>query len=239
VSKSKSKKQKKSSKSNNVAAEVALAISAITNQADPVDMPSADDVYRLLAAEGSQEAMSDILKDIELKLTDITQATDALHQTITSICSAAQNNYCEHLAKVWLSLANGAANISNSRFNEIKAQDAFSSASFSIPSVVPPESEIVSVQTVSVMLGPDTKLLTEILNDINLAYGKMLGKSGLVMLATIANTLRIANTSTEILNNASQELDKAKVMLELLEAKFSNLTVESEQLNEQSTVKWL
>lgn len=239
MSKSKSKKQKKSSKPTSISAEIALAISAITNQADPVDMPSADDVYRLLAAEGSQEAISDILKDIELKLTDITLATDALHQTVTSVCSAAQNNYCEHLAKVWLSLANGAANISNSKFNEIKAHDIFSLASFSIPSVVPPDTEIDSVQTVNVMLGPDTRLLTEILANIDLAYGKIIGKAGLVVLATIANTLHIANTSTEILNNVSQELDKAKVMLELLEAKFSNLPVESEQLNEKSTVKWL
>lgn len=240
MSKSKSKKQKKSSKPTNVAAEVALIISQIANRADPVDMPSIDDVYKLLTTEGSREAVKDVLHDIELKITDIVLSADQLNRTVTNVRALVYGYaYAETLEKAWTSIVNGADNISNEKFNEVKTSVKFSSASFSIPSVVAPETEIDTVQTVAVMLGPNQDLLTNIEANIKLAYSKMLGESGLVLLTTVANTLRIVNSSTELLSNISQELSKTNAMLGLLNAKFSNLTIESEQFNDESPVKWL
>lgn len=238
--KSKSKKQKKSSKPTNVAAEVSLIISQIVNRADPVDMPSTDDVYKLLATEGSREAVKDVLHDIELKLANIVRAIEQLNQAASDIRSSVYGySYAETLEKIWASIVSGAGNISNEQFNEIKTSEIHSSVSFTIPSVVGPETEIGTVQTVNILLGPNQNLLDNLRDNIRLAYSRMLGESGLVLLTTIANTLRIVNSSTELLSNISQELATSKVMLELLNAKFSNLTLESEQLNDASPVKWL
>lgn len=240
MSKSKSKKQKKSSKPTNVAAEVALIISQIVNRADPVDMPSTDDVYKLLATEGSREAVKGVLHDIELKLANIVRAIEQLNQSAADIRSSVYGcSYAEILEKAWTSIVNGADNISNEKFNEVKTSDIYSAASFSIPSVVAPATEIDTVQTVDVLIGPNQNLLNNLNDNIRLAYSRMLGESGLVLLTTVANTLRIVNSSTELLSNISQELSKTNAMLGLLYAKFSNLTIESEQFNDESPVKWL